>query len=451
MSFTADVAAEVAAIDYADLSPAVRERGRHVVLDWLGATIAGSVEESARIAQGYALAEGGAPVATLVGTPHRVAAGVAALANGIASHALDYDDGSLWTDGHPSAAIVSAALAVGEREGASWADIVEAIVAGVQGQARIAQACGRSAYEHGFHGTGIYGAFGAAGAAGRLLGLDAEALQRAYGLAATQAAGLKASFGTMGKHLNAAGAARDGLLAAELAARGFTAPPDAVEARQGFAATHSTTWDPDRPAQSMGDRLAIESILFKRHACCAGTHSAVEGILRLRAEHGFEADDVAAVQLLVSERLPDVCGIHEPRTGLEGKFSIRYASSLALAGRDTGPAAFTDEAVNEPGMVALRDRVTVVPEAGRAATTPTTVVVDLVGGERLQVEVSTVEFVRDEDLPAQWTALAAKFAGLAEPVLGEDGARRLVDAVADLESGAPADLLAHTAPPLATV
>jgi 2-methylcitrate dehydratase PrpD len=446
MNFTARVAEEVASIAHEDLRPALRERMRHVVLDWLGATIAGSVEESARIAHAYSLAEGGAPVSTLVATPHRVSAGLAALANGISCHALDYDDGSAWTDAHPSAAVVSAAVAVGERLDAGWADIVEAIVAGVQGEARIAQAVGRSAYEHGFHGTGVYGAFGAAGAAGRLLGLDAEGLQRAYGLAATQAAGLKASFGTMGKHLNAGGAAADGLLAAELAARGFTAPLDAVETKQGFAATHGTSWDPVRPARVMGDRLAVESILFKRHACCQGTHSAVEGILSLRAKRPFEPEDVAAVRLLVSESLPDVCGIAEPTTGLEGKFSVRYASSLALAARDTGPAAFTDEAVRDADMIALRNRIEVVPLADRQSSTPTTVIVELSGGEVLQGEVDVLELVRDEDLPAQWTALVSKFVGLVSPVLGADTARELVDRVGQLEATAPTDLLALTAP-----
>ena len=364
-----------------------------------------------------------------------------ALANAVAAHALDFDDSSMWADGHPSAAIVSAAVALGEGLRATTAQVVEAIIAGLQGQARIALATGPSAYEKGFHGTGTFGTFGATGACARLLGLDVDGLERAYSLAATQAAGLKVSFGTMGKHLNAGKAAANGMLAAQLAAKGFTAPSYAIEGRQGFAWTQSTSFDPARPQEVMGDRLEIESVLFKRHACCHGTHSTIDGIAQIRARRCFSDDDIADVRLIVSDKMLDICCIADPATGLEGKFSVRHAASLALAGFVAAPDAFTDERVRDPRLVALRQRVEVDPRSDRPLVGPTQVVVNLTSGERLEAEVDVFEPATDADLPAEWDALVTKFEALAAPVVGGSVARELVRRIAGLDPNCPVDQL----------
>lgn len=439
--FTARIADEVNALRYENLSPHTLERARHVLLDWLGATIAGSVEPAGRIAQAIAEDAGCRPVAALVGTSIRSSPREAALANAIATHALDFDDGSMWAEGHPSAVIVSAAVALGESMRATTAQVVEAIVAGLQGQVLVALAIGPSAYEKGFHGTGTFGTFGSAGACARLLRLDVEGLTRAYGLAATQAAGLKLSFGTMGKHLNAGKAAANGMLAAQLAARGFTAPIDAVEGRQGFAWTQSTSFDPTRPQEVMGNRLAIESILFKRYACCHGTHSTIDGIAQIRARRSFSDDDILDARLIVSDKMLDICCIADPATGLEGKFSLRHAASLALAGLVAGPEAFTDESVRDRRLVALRQRVVVDPRHDRALVGPTHVVVKLMTGERLEAEVDVFEPSTDAQLPAQWDALVTKFEALATPVIGGSTARNLVRRIAEMDPDCPIDHL----------
>src|SRR3954452_10665916 len=151
--FTTRVATEVFALHFDDLPEQALTRARHVLLDWLGGATAGSVEPAGLIAQEIASEPGSRPVASIVGTRLRAAPRDAALANAIAAHALDFDDSSLWADGHPSAAIVSAAVALGEALQSSTGRVIEAMVAGLQGQARIALAVGPSAYEHGFHGT----------------------------------------------------------------------------------------------------------------------------------------------------------------------------------------------------------------------------------------------------------------------------------------------------------
>ncbi|XAS74386.1 MmgE/PrpD family protein [Micrococcaceae bacterium Sec5.1] len=431
--FTKQVANEVAAISYADLPPHALTRVRHVLLDWLGVVIAGSVEPAGRIAQAIASETESRPVASIIGTNLRSSPREAAMANAIAAHALDFDDSSLWTDGHPSAAVVSAAVALGETRQSSAGQVVAAIVAGLQGQARIALATGPSAYESGFHGTGIYGTFGAAGACSHLLDLGVHGFEQAYTLAATQAAGLRRTFGTMGKHLNAAKAASNGMLAAQLAAKGFTAPTDGIEGRQGFAWTHSTTFDPSRPQAIMGDRLAIESILFKRHASCHGTHSSINGVAQLRAQHAFAEDDVASVRLFVPEKVTDICCISEPASGLEGKFSVRHAASVALAGLDTGPAGFSDESVHDARLVALRELVTVCPDADRPMTAPTRVQITLLNGDVLEAEVDVFEPTPSAGLPAEWKALESKFISLSSPVIGRPAARDLVARIERLD------------------
>jgi len=440
--FTSRIAEEVNALRYEDLSPQTLARARHVLLDWLGATIAGSVEPAGRIAQAIALEADCRPVAGLVATDIRSSPREAAFANAIAAHALDFDDGSMWADGHPSAVIVSAAVALGEEVQATTAQVVESIVAGLQGQVLVALAIGPSAYEKGFHGTGTFGTFGATGACARLLGLDVEALTRAYGLAATQAAGLRRSFGTMGKHLNAGKAAANGMLAAQLAAKGFTAPSDAIEGRQGLAWTQSTSFDPARPQEVMGDRLAIDSILFKRYACCHGTHSTIDGIAEIRTRRSFSDDDILDVRLIVSDKMLDICCIADPVTGLEGKFSVRHAASLALAGLVASPGAFTDESVRDPRLVALRQRIQVDPRSDRPLVGPTRVVLNLTDGECLEAEVDVFEPANDAELPAQWDALVTKFEALAAPVVGESVTRELVRRIAGLDPDCPiAELL----------
>lgn len=431
--FTTEIATEVAAIRYADLPQQALTRAKHVLLDWLGVVIAGSVEPAGRIAQAVAAESDSRPVATIFGTHLRSAPRDAALANAVAAHALDFDDSSLWTDGHPSAAIVSATVALGEMLDSTTGQVVEAILAGLQGQARIALAMGASTYENGFHGTGVYGAFGAAGACARLLELDIHGIEQSLSLAATQAAGLRRVFGSMGKHLNAAKAASNGILSAQLASKGFTAPPDGIEGRQGFAWTHSTTFDASRPRTIMGDRLAVESILFKRHASCHGTHSAIDGIAELRAQTHFTEGEVAEVTLFVSEKVVDICCISEPVTGLEGKFSQRHAASVALAGLDTGPEGFSDQSVHDPRLVALRQRITVLAEADRAMHAPTKVSVMLINGDLLEAEVDVFNPTPDSELSAEWKALESKFIALSSPVVGSSAARELAQRTEHLD------------------
>jgi 2-methylcitrate dehydratase PrpD len=435
---TAALAQRVAALS--EPPPALLRRVRHSLLDWLGVTLAGSREDAGRIAAGVAALEQEAPRSTLVGTPHRGGPQAAAFANGTAAHALDYDDSSFWMTGHPSAPVVAAALAACEARQAPPATLAAAVLAGHEVAARLGVAVGKEHYLRGWHATGTIGTFAAAAAAGRAIELDDAGLERAFGLAATQAAGLKTSFGTMSKPLHAGRAAAAGVLSAFLAEQGFTAGAAGIEGHQGFAATQAPGFDPTRIDAELGDRAGIEGVLYKRHACCGGTHGAIDALQRLRAQYDVAPEDVERARLLVSDQMFDICCIEEPQVGIEGKFSLRHVASLVLAGRSTGPSGFTEDAVADPELLVLRRRVEVV-SSGAPTGLETTAVLELRSGESLRLDANPRRAATDDELDGEWDALVAKATELAGPVVGADVAAELVARVAAFDRLASVDEL----------
>ena len=417
------------AIRYEALPDDVIARAKQCVLDWLGVALAGADEPLTRILREEAREQGGHAQATLVGSGERVATQQAALVNGAASHALDYDDVHLVMSGHPSVPVLPAVLALGERDRRSGRDAIAAFVAGFETECRLGAVVMPAHYATGWHATATLGTFGAAAACAHLLGLDGQRWRHALGIAATEAAGLKSMFGTMCKPFHAGRAAANGLLAATLARRGFTSNPDAVETAQGFAATQTTTFRPEALDGWTDDTFAIRDVLFKYHAACFGTHATMEAVLRLREEEGLRAEEVEAVTLRVPAGNLSMCNIQEPRTALEGKFSLRFTAALALGHGDTTERAFTDERVHEPSLVALRDRVHVV--GGELGGGSTEVLVRLEDGRELRRTVNVN--VPEADLERQWGRLQAKFGSLAAPVIGERRAAELEAMVLDLE------------------
>jgi 2-methylcitrate dehydratase PrpD len=410
------------------------------ILDWAGVTLAGSQEPAARIAAAAAVDEAPDGPCTLVGHAASTSPQQAALANGIAAHALDFDDGSYWMMGHPSVSAVTAALAVAEASDASGATLLRAVTAGIEAASMVGVLVGKNHYLAGWHATGTIGTFGAAAAAGHVLGVDLDPLRHALGLAATQAAGLKAMNGTMGKPFHAGRAAMSGVLAAQLAARGYTVNDSAIEADQGFAATASTSFRPEAIAEEMGDRFGVDAVSHKVHACCGGTHSTIDAIARLRREHAFTATHVESVRLDVSPLVAGMCIIDVPFTGLEGKFSLRYCAALSLLGRPTGPSAFTDQAVHDPLVLAVVERVRSRPLDRDGPVVD--VEIRLGDGRVLTarsnpsepVDAARVPRIADADLEQHGGALRAKFLDLAAPVVGRDAATRLADGLERLDT-----------------
>lgn len=398
-------------------------------LDWAAVAIAGSRDPLVEILREEAAEQGGKQQATLVGSGGRVSTGQAALINGAAGHALDFDDVHLGMNGHPSAPVLPALMALAEQRGASGRDFIAAFIAGFEMECRIGAAVMPGHYQSGWHATATLGAFGAAACA-HLLGLPAEKWGHALGIAGTEAAGLKSMFGTMCKPFHGGRAAQSGLLAATLASRGFTSNPEVLETPQGFAATQTGSWRPERALTGLRETYAIRRVLFKYHAACYATHAGIEALLNLRREHGLTPQQVRSVHLRVPPGHLAVCNIAEPRTALEGKFSLRFTAALALGHDDTGEAAFTDARVHDPALVVLRDRVTVEPDDSLGAM-QTDVRLSLADGRALRATADMDEPAAD--LAQQWQRLATKALALSRPVLGESRAAELLALVTHLE------------------
>ncbi|HWX74550.1 MAG TPA: MmgE/PrpD family protein [Solirubrobacteraceae bacterium] len=428
------------ALRYEDIPGDVREIARQCLLDWFGVTLGGSVEQAPRALLSLLASDGAADRAraSVVGHRQRLAPAQAALVNGTASHVLDFDDVNITLPGHVSVAILGGALALAEQLDASACDLLTAFVAGYETACAIAVAVGPEPYLRGFHATGTIGTFGAAAACARLLALDPERTAIATGIAASQAAGLKCNFGTMTKSLHAGRACEAGLLAALLAAHGFTANPSAIEAGQGFAAAGG-----GEPAGARSDfsRWHLRENLFKYHAACFFAHSTLEGLRELIRARPLAAAEVEQISVHVSELELGACAIPEPDTGLEVKFSLAHLAAMALLGRAT--STISDEDARAPDVIALRSRVVLVEDGTVGA--PTRIEVRLRDGEVLSAcqGVSRPE----RELGLQRQRLVGKFNALAEPILGRESARRLLDALGSLEDGARArELLALARP-----
>ena len=431
VAVTRPIAEEAAARRFEDLPLDVIEIVRQCLMDWIAVAVGGSDDPSARLLLEAAVDEGGPGRATLIAAGRRGTAAQAALVNGNASHVLDYDDVNMHMSVHPSAVIFPALLALAEERGASGRDVINAFVTGYEGGCRIGLLMSPGHYRHGFHGTATIGTFAAAIACARLLDLDASKTAHAIGIAATEAAGIRAMFGTMCKALHAGKTAQNGLFAAVMAARGFQSREDALECEHGFAATHGPDFHPDRAlAKVPGDGYRLHDNLFKFHAACYAVHAPIEALIELKTANGITPDMVEGVTMRVAPHLSSVCDIREPKTGLEAKFSLRFSAALVLGGQDTGrPEAFADELTGEPGLVALRDKIDVAfdPAFSQYATQ-----VDI----RLRngTTVTTRQAVGKPmtDLSAQRARLRAKFDKLVIPSFGGAAAGEIVAHVEDL-------------------
>jgi 2-methylcitrate dehydratase PrpD len=427
------LAEQARSLTFADLPDDVRALARQCVLDYVACTLAGSKEDLTGILLAEMQEAGGAPLATVIGHSARLPVLSAALVNGAASHALDFDDVNLSMTGHPSVVLLSALLALAEEHGSSGRDVLTAFVAGYELQCRLGLLLAPGHYNVlGFHATGTLGSFGAAAACAHLLQLDAGQFATALGIAGTQAAGLKSMFGTMCKPLHAGKAAYHGLLAARLARRGFTSRPDVVECPQGFARTHSPDF---HPAEALGEPpggFHIRNNLFKYHAACYMTHAPIEAARRLREQHGLTPGDIAEIRLRLDETCDRVCNIPAPRTGLEAKFSLRLTTAMALAGVDTGGlGSYSEETAADPTLIALRDKVEFDFHNGR----PNTIAdLELVLTDGRSVSTSYDSGIPASDIQEQGRRLAQKFTSLAEPILGGSTTRGLVGEIERFES-----------------
>ena len=455
-ALTAGLARWLAGLRSEALPESARHAARLALLDTMGAALHGRQEFWAATAlswarQGYRPPGNAEGLATVWGEREpSLRPADAALVNGVAAHAFELDD--FIAKLHPGAVVIPAALALAERLGSRGEAIETAVIAGYEVMVRASLALDPNAARlRGWHLTGVCGPLGAAAAGAVLFGLDEEATAWALGLGATQGSGLFAfnADGAMSKRLHPGRAAHAGVMAAELAAMGFTGPASVLETDDGgFLDAFSDAAKPERLLDGLDNAWAVEHVYFKPYSCCGSLHSYVDAARELRERLGRlpAADETVRAGL---PRVVDVqCGFnYEPGTALNGQMSARYTIAAALADGNALPAQYTDERLKDPELVALARRIELVPDAELDAIYPA----DYPGWVEIAGPGGYVE--RSETLNpsgapghlGREAALLSKYDALMAETVGEAAAGRLKTVVMDLPRHDAAALAAAAA------
>ena len=435
-SFCADLRWDV-------LPPEARERTKELVLDLIGVALRGSAAESSRAVQAFVATQPRGE-ANVLGTGLATGASWAALANGTGAHSTELDDVTRESSLHPGVAVIPAALAVAQERAATPTAFLEAVVAGYETTMRIGNALGpASAYRRGFHPTGVAGVFGAAVAAGRLSGLDADGLTRAIGIAGTMASGSieYVTDGAWTKRLNPGWAAHAGIVAAGLAAAGFTGPATALDGPHGLLTGYTDEPLPELLTADLGRPLQVMKVTIKPYACCRYTHPLIDGVLALRATHGIAPEDVQRIRLgvlsggavLIAEPIERK---RQPANVVDAQFSAPFGAAVALVFGKAGLAEHSDQALADPRVRALMSRTDCVRDPALDATYPAkwegSVEIELRGGRTVRTHVEYA--LGEPENPVSRDALVLRFVELAGTRLDADAARSLAAQLLGLDS-----------------
>ena len=368
MTATARFADFITATTFESIPKQVVAAAKKFFLDGLGVSLGGCGEEVSRNISSFVRELGGEPLATVIGSGFKTFPHHAALANGTIAHALDYDDVALDWVGHPTAPVLPAVLALAEAHHRSGKEAVAAYIVGVEVESKLGNAIGMGHYSLGWHATATMGTLGAAAASANILRLDRHKTQMALGIAASLLGGLRQNFGTMTKPLHAGSAARNGVVAAMLAEKGFTADEGILEAPLGLAHVLGAEGDLDEMAAALGRPFHFVSpgIGLKLYPCCAETHRCIDAILYLIREHNLRPEQVEAVESITCDLAPQILIHSRPRTPLEGKFSMEFCMAIALLDGEVGLEQFVPEKLADPRCQELVSRVSYIfPEEMR--------------------------------------------------------------------------------------
>ena len=427
-SLTAYVARFITETRASRIPADVMHLGKRSILDGIGLALAGNAAESGTIVRQY-LKTLGCPTdkgCTVIGTPLKVPARFAAFANGIAIHADDYDDTQLAVAKdrvyglltHPTAPALPPTLALGELANRSGLDVLVAYQIAVEVETKIAEAINPRHYDEGFHSTATIGAIGAAAGAARLLGLNAEQTQRALGIGASQAAGLRENFGTMTKPFHPGRSAESGVVAAEFAKLGWTSTPIILEAGRGFFQAAGGGYDAAAIEGKLGNpwTFASPGVSIKPHPSGSLTHPGMGLMADLIRRHDIRPQQVARVKVGTNRHMPNALIHHRPRNELQAKFSMEFCMAILLLERKAGLAEFTDEVVNRPDVQKMIERIEfgVHPEAEAAGYEKMTTIIDIeltdgrrIGGRADFGKGSPANPMSDAELTAKFRECAA--------------------------------------------
>jgi len=431
------MAAFVDRLHYQNIPAKPLEISRTAIMDTLGVSVVGGTEESARAIGRVALEERAKQESTVYGQRFKSSTLQAALVNGTAAHAHDFDH-SFVRGGQPTAPIIPAIFALGEALQSSGQQILEAYVAGVEVVARLIIAVA-GAGGAGWHANNTIGVFGASAGCAKLLGLKEPEIEMALAIAASTGSGLTVNFGTMTKPLHVGFAARNGVLSARLAQSGVTANPQVMEAKNGFFDTYYQTGKPDtRVFEDLATRYALEEygVRFKPYPCGGLTHTAIYTTIRLRQEHKISTDSVEHVDVAVPADTAEPLVYREPKTGLEGKFSMPYLIARALTDGNLTLDTFTDQAVRNENVRQLLQRIEMrvdpALQAGADGSRPAAVSIRLKNGQAL---TATEKFPKGSlQLPMTSEELVAKFRACARGVISDTSIDRALRNIGTIDT-----------------
>lgn len=400
MGATELVARFVADAEGASIPDAAFRRAKLALLDCIGVALAGSRFPSSLILLDLIRESGGTPQAGVIGTRLRTSTQEAALANGMLSAALLYDDTSVAMPGHSTSTLLPVLLALGESLHLPGRSLLDAYVVGFEVEALLGRAVDPEHYERGWHATSTIGSLGAAAAACRLMGLTHEQVRMALGIATSLTGGARQNFGTMTQAFHSGVAARNGVFAARLAEKGFTADASILESRMGFCSLFGV--GPERleaSAAALGREFALPGpvLYMKLYPCGFPLQRPIDGALELAAAHDLTPDDIEEIRCGVHYLIPETVFHVNPQTGLQGRTSIPYCVARAILDRRMGLAQFTDDKVRDPAVRQLmaKVRAEVPPELSREAlrgrvgaiAAPATLDIHLRGGRVLSTRV----------------------------------------------------------------
>jgi 2-methylcitrate dehydratase PrpD len=433
MTIATELATRIQGLSYDALPPEAVHWAKVGVLDTVGVTLAGAGEECTRLVERL-FAGGSAGRSLLFGSARTTPPLDAALINGTAAHALDFDDCNNTMGGHPSAPVLPALFAIADTLRVSGRDFLTAYVAGFETETQLARAVNFHHYEKGWHPTATLGTFGAAAAAARLLRLSPQTTAVALALAGSLASGIKANFGTMAKPLHIGHAARNGLMAALLAQEGFTASFDMFEHRQGFLMVFNGEghFDADAVLRDWATPLDIvkPGIAIKQYPCCGSTHPAIDAMISLVTEHSLTPDQVERVEAWTHPRRLAHTNRPDPNSPLDAKFSVQYCLARGLLDGQVVLEHFEGDAFKDPLVQDILKKIRAAPhpEMSMASTDHFggEVRIHLKDGRALSAKVDR-PLGRGPEKPLPLALLQAKFDNCARRAL-------TVEAVADLSA-----------------
>jgi 2-methylcitrate dehydratase PrpD len=439
MTLARELAKRINGLNYAGLPDPAIHWAKVGILDTVGVTLAGAREDCTRIVEG--VAGRGAGPSLIFGGKRRTAPLEAALVNGTAAHALDYDDCNNTLGGHPSVPILPALFAIADETGASGHDFLAAYVAGFETECKIALGVHFYHYTKGWHPTATLGVFGAAAACSKLMKLSDEQTATALSIAASLASGIKANFGTMVKPLHIGHCTRNGMFAALLARDGFAAGDRVFEHKQGFFNVFNGegNYDAAKILPAWGEPLDIvkPGIAIKQYPCCGSTHSALDAMLKLAREHKPAPEDIDRVDVWTHARRLEHTNRPEPKSDLDAKFSVQYCMVRALLDRRIAIEHFEGKAYEAPAVRKLLPRVHAAPYT--TAQFPADnhfgaeVRVALRGGKSLSARMDE-PFGRTSDNPLPAGLLKEKFENCAARALPRERVSALYSAIQGFEN-----------------